>query len=369
MMVPDQDQLDFLASLESMLGRFDPLGTMPLETADRPFDPKLWRTLADTGALGLLAGPTSEQDPFTAALVAEALGRHATPVPFLSSAVLASAFVAELPRTSRTTELLAGIAEGTRVATVGLLAADGRLTTATSGVRADEMGGAWTLTGHLALVPDLDVADDVVVLAETSSGSAALTVAPGTSGAVREELVSLDRTQPLGSLRLDGAAAILLTEPGYAFDSALRAARLAGTSVLCAGLVGAMQRLLDMSAEYAKVRVQFGRPIGSRQAIKHKLADMLTRTESARSTAYHLADCLRDGPDAAQSAAALAKIVCSEAAMTCASDALQIHGGIGFTAEHRLHWYFKRCAAGATLLGDVAHHREALLSHLTPSTL
>lgn len=360
MKVPDQDQLDYLASLKALLSRSDPVAGLPGEPADRRFDKRLWRSLAGTGALGFFACPPEEQDPFTAVLVAECLGSFAAPLPFLSSAALASAFTAALPRTDATAELSTRLADGTRIATVGLLGPDGDVTAKSRDLRAARTADGWTISGSLPFVLDADIADEVLVVADDGRGQAAFSLVLDSPGIERRELVSLDRTQPLSALRLDRARAVALCPPGPEVTGAVSAARRAGTAALCGDLVGAAQRLLDLSVEHAKVRVQFGRAIGSRQAIKHKLADMLIRVESARSAVYHLAG----EADSTERAAALAKIVCSEAAVSCAGDALQIHGGIGFTWEHRLHWYFKRCTAGAGLLGTPARHRETLLGLL-----
>ena len=127
---------------------------------------------------------------------------------------------------------------------------------------------------------------------------------------------------------------------------------------LAAEQVGGAQRCLDMAVDYAKERIQFGRPIGSFQAIKHKCADMMVKLESARSAAYYAACVASDGGDDLSVVASLAKAYCSEACFQCAADCLQIHGGVGFTWEYDVHLYFKRARASGVFLGDAAYHRE-----------
>ncbi|KOG89289.1 acyl-CoA dehydrogenase, partial [Streptomyces varsoviensis] len=133
---------------------------------------------------------------------------------------------------------------------------------------------------------------------------------------------------------------------------------------LAAEQAGGAQRVLDMSVEYAKLRVQFGRPIGSFQAIKHKCADMLVEVESARAAAYHAGWAAAEGDDEVPALASLAKSYCSEAYFHAAAENIQIHGGIGYTWEHPAHLYFKRAKSSELMLGDGAYHRELLAQRI-----
>ena len=131
-----------------------------------------------------------------------------------------------------------------------------------------------------------------------------------------------------------------------------------GSALLAVEQVGAAQHLLDLSVEYAKSRLQFGRPIGSFQAVKHRLADLLVDVEHARSTAYHAVWALADGSDDPALAASIAQAICSAALSRIATDTIQVHGGIGFTWEHQAHLYFKRATTDAALLGSAEQHRS-----------
>jgi alkylation response protein AidB-like acyl-CoA dehydrogenase len=191
----------------------------------------------------------------------------------------------------------------------------------------------------------------------------ALFAVPGDApGVVRRPLTTLDLTRRQAEIALEGVrvgAEAALGAPGDAFPALERARDLAAVA-LAAEQVGGAQRCLDLAVAYAKERVQFGRPIGSFQAIKHKCADMMVDLESARSAAYYAACAADEGSDELASAAAAAKATCSDAYFRCAADCIQIHGGVGFTWEYDIHLYFKRAKASETLLGEPAFHRERI---------
>jgi alkylation response protein AidB-like acyl-CoA dehydrogenase len=169
-------------------------------------------------------------------------------------------------------------------------------------------------------------------------------------------LSTLDMTRPQARVELASAPARPLTDDAAVIDRVMATAAI----MLAAEQVGGAQRCLDMAVEYAKIRVQFGRPIGSFQAIKHKCADMLVDVESARSAAYYAASVLDDNSESPLVAAALAKAHCSSAYTRVAAENIQIHGGIGFTWEHPAHLYFKRAKTSEILFGDPAWQRERL---------
>lgn len=360
MMVPSPEQRDYIDALDTLLTRADPLQALPDEPGDRVLDRGLWRELADTGALALLAAPPAEQDVATALLVSECLGRHVAPLPYLST-VLAATLLARLPGTPA--GLLDEMAAGTRLATVGMIGVDGLLHPGAD-VRATRSDAGWRLTGRLPFVPDGDAADLAVVVADADERPAAFLVDLADPGVVRHPLVCLDQTRPFAAVTLDQVAATPVSTDPEELAATLAAARAIGVGILAADLAGTIRAMLDMSVAYAKTRVQFGRAIAGRQAIKHKCASMLILVESARSAVYHLADQLGDANPERDYWASLAKAFCAEAAATCATEAMQIHGGIGFTWEHRLHRYVKRATLAAGLLGDADHHHEAVLAHL-----
>lgn len=189
-----------------------------------------------------------------------------------------------------------------------------------------------------------------------ASGARAWLVEAGTPGVSATQHVTMDQTRPLATLALAGAAAQELPSGG----KALGAAQQAGLVVLAAEALGGAQEALDRTVAFAKDRVQFGRPIGSFQAYKHRLADMMVEIEQARSAVYWAACALDEGTDEAQLALHSAKSFCADTFFMCAANMIQLHGGIGFTWEHDTHLFFKRARSIQTLLGTSAWHREQI---------
>ena len=177
----------------------------------------------------------------------------------------------------------------------------------------------------------------------------------------------MDATRRLASLRLEGVRVPTASRLGEAGQGASALARTLDLAIiaLAAEQVGGAQRCLDLSVAYAKEREQFGRPIGSFQAIKHKCADMMVQVESARSAAYYAGCVAADGESDLAQVASIAKAYCSEAYMACSGEAIQIHGGVGFTWEYDPHLYFKRAQASEQMFGTPAHHRERIARALT----
>ncbi|GAA4613748.1 acyl-CoA dehydrogenase family protein [Actinoallomurus liliacearum] len=297
-------------------------------------DAALWRRLA--GELGLtgLAVPKEHDGAGCGltelAVVCEELGRALTPVPYLATAVLAAYAVRE-------GRLLAGIADGSLLATVvlgGDLTADGDRLTGTA---------PYVLDGCLA---------DVIVCA-----AAGRVYAVRGADVVRTPHVTFDQTRRLARLRFDGA-------PAERIDGDLSRVRDVALTALAAEQVGGAQRCLETAVEHAQTRVQFGRPIGSFQAIKHKLADVLLRVESARSAAYEAARVADQEPESLPVYAALAGSYCAEAYLHAAREAIQVLGGIGVTWEHDAHLHLKRATASARLFGTPEAHRGRLAAAL-----
>ena len=194
-------------------------------------------------------------------------------------------------------------------------------------------GGGWSLNGHKMYVLDGHVANLIIVAARTSKGVSLFTVDADAAGLSRTALQTMDQTRKQARLEFDNTPATLLGADGDGWKVLERVLDLAAVA-LAAEQVGGAQKCLDMSVEYAKVRVQFGRPIGSFQAIKHKCADMLLEVESAKSAAYYAGWCASELNDELPSVASLAKAYCSEAYFHASAENIQIHGGIGFTWEH-----------------------------------
>ncbi|MCT7293638.1 acyl-CoA/acyl-ACP dehydrogenase (plasmid) [Rhodococcus pyridinivorans] len=350
MRLPSTEQRDFVTSVEAIAEKHDPLSALRAgDPGPRVLDEMLWRRLVDVGVLE----PLQDGDVQTTCLVAEALGRYATPVPYLARTVSRYA-LSVLEQT--------GVSEAY---TFGFLGADGGFTAAPL-----EMRDA-RVSGTLPFVPDADVSSEVVALAVDDGETRAVVM--DVADADVNALVCLDGTQPMSSVQFDAAPARVLASRDAALAEGLERVRHVGTAIHCASLVGAMSWLLDTTVDYAGQRVQFGQPIASRQAVKHACADMLARTESSRAMVLELAGVLQEGSSSAVSTELLVSTVksfVSEAADECASRAFQLHGGIGFTWEHDLHHYFKRCTVGSTLFGTPAAHRtvvaRCLRGELTP---
>lgn len=329
-------------------------------------DPHLWSALAELGATSLsfpeeLGG--AGYGAVEQSVVLEELGRSLACTPFLGTVVLAGSALAAVGGAS-TQEQLVGIADGSTTAALAIAEDDGTWRTSgftTTGVCTPE---GWRLTGEKTLVVDGADADILVVAAETTAGPS-LFLVTGASGVERTKLRTLDLTRRMASITLDGASAELIGTAGEAehiLDVVLDRAMVA----LAAEQVGAARACLEASVSYAKERVQFGRQIGSFQAVKHRCADMFAKVQLASAASAEAAQAVdeADDPVRARVAAAVAHLVCSEAAMTTATENIHVHGGIGFTWEHAAHHYFRRAKASQLLLGGPAVASERLLSRL-----
>ena len=216
------------------------------------------------------------------------------------------------------------------------------------------------MSGTFDRVVDADAADDLLVAALGPDGGVVLLLVDATGpGVVRTTLTTLDLTRRQASVQLADAPARLVASGEDAVGSCEHAFRVAAV-LLAAEQVGGAQHLLDASVEYAGQRLQFGRVIGSFQAVKHRLADMYVEQEHACSAAYHAAWSLQDGTDDPALATAIAQATCSSAFTRMATDSVQVHGGIGFTWEHPAHLYFKRAFTDAVLLGSAEEHRDII---------
>ena len=231
--------------------------------------------------------------------------------------------------------------------------------------KAKQDGNAWRLDGEKDYVIDGQIADIVLVAAKAGNGLALFEVEGGAAnGLQREALPTLDLTRKLAKLTLAGTSATRVSGPGDV-SRGLEHVLAFAAAMLAAEQLGGAQRCLEMSTEYAKTRLQFGRPIGSFQAIKHKCADLLVETEFARSAAYNAAFAATgDTEKEFIEAAHAAKAYCSEAFFHAAAENIQIHGGMGFTWEHPAHLYFKRARSSSILFGDPLEHRQKLAAQL-----
>ncbi|MFD0021780.1 acyl-CoA dehydrogenase family protein [Streptomyces sp. NPDC058382] len=293
----------------------------------------------------------------------EELGRSLSPLPCLGSAVLTVGALLSCGDEAACGRLLPGLADGS---SVGALAWAEQGSWDVAAVRAWAVpgpGGGWLITGvkeHVLDWPDIGV---LLVAARTAAGPSLFEVAPGAAGVRREPVVTMDTTRAQARWVLEAAEARLLGEEGDGARSLERVRDLACTA-LAAEQAGAAGRCLEITVAHARDRVQFGRPIGSFQAVKHRLADAYVLVESARSAALGAAFAADEDPDALPRAAAVAKSVCSEAFSAVAGEMIQLHGGIGITWEHDAHRYFKRAHGAGELFGPPAHHRARLAAGL-----
>lgn len=337
--------------------------------SDTPYDPALWRTLArDLGLAGLLVPEKlggQDASAREAAVVLEELGAAVAPVPFLGSAVLAtSALLAAGGEAAG--ELVARLAAGEVVAALAVPLPTAPGSPFPGGVRSEADG---TLIGRVTSVADARAADVLVVPAVGPEGERGLyEVAADAPGVRISAPVSLDLTRPVADIELTGAAARRLAGPVTAAP-ALNRALLTGAGLLASEQLGVAQWCLDETVRYLGERHQFGRVVGSFQAIKHRLADLWLEVVSARAAARNAADALaRDAGDAAV-AVAVAQAYVAPVAVRAAEEAVQLHAGIGMTWEHPAHLYLKRAKADEIALGTPGRHRAALagLVNLPPA--
>ncbi|WP_328494792.1 acyl-CoA/acyl-ACP dehydrogenase [Streptomyces sp. NBC_00414] len=340
-----------------------------VRTADG-YDPGLWETLAQRLGLPGLALPDAYGGVGATvtelALAAEELGRALAPSPLLATAVLSAPLVLALGSGSQRAALLPRLASGELTAALAVPGAG--LTTAlgltgdnrgdwagggrAGGVQARQADGGWRLYGQADQVLDGHSADLLVVAAHTGGFARSRTLFfLVREGATRVRQTSLDETRSRSRVQLRDVRAELLGD-GKRADVGAVLARVgdSAAAVLAAEAVGAADRVLERTVEYVKQREQFGRAIGSFQAVKHRLADLYVQVQGARSAAYYAAWATAEGKERV---GGLALAQALEALRVCASESVQLHGGIGFTWEHEAHLYFKRAAGDELLFGPV----------------
>ncbi len=296
-------------------------------------------------------------------VILEEMGRSLLCAPFFSTAVLATSALMLADDADAAGDYLPRIASGELIATVAMTEENGRWDETGVTATATQDGDAWTLNGAKHYVIDGHIAGLVIVAARSGAGVSLFAVEGDAAGMTRTPLATMDQTRKQAKIELSNTPGRLIGTDGSGWDTMVRVLDRAAVG-LAAEQVGGAQMVLDMAVEYAKVRVQFGRPIGSFQAIKHKCADMLLEVESAKSAAYYAAWCAAEDNDELPAMASLAKSYCSEAYFHATAENIQIHGGIGFTWEHPAHLYFKRAKSSELLFGDPTYHRELLAQRI-----
>ena len=337
-----------------------------METDDG-YDPDVWNQMAEQMGLQALAIPEEFGGQgfgyVELIVVLEEMGRALLCAPYFSSCVLAAQTLLQSGDAAAKSAHLPGIASGETRATLAFTEENGRWDESGITMQASGSGDTFTLDGTKMYVLDGHTANLILVAARTDKGVSLFSVDPDASGLTRTALSTMDQTRKQAKLEFSGTPASLIGTEGEGWSVLETVLDLAAVA-LAAEQVGGAQMCLDMSVEYAKVRVQFGRPIGSFQAIKHKCADMLLEVESAKSAAYYAGWCAAEMNDELPQVASLAKSYCSEAYFNASAENIQIHGGIGFTWEHPAHLYFKRAKSSELLFGDPTYHRELLAQRI-----
>ncbi|GAA2382583.1 acyl-CoA dehydrogenase [Catellatospora methionotrophica] len=338
---------------------------LQVAASPEPDDADLWRLLSVDTGLAALAVPEhlggAGASLAETAVVLEELGRAVAPVPYLGTTV-----AAQLLLHLGEDELLRDLAGGAIIAPampcdVGPAGPGARLPDVEVSTAAD---GSPLLNGTVCGVADASRARVLVMPA----GGALFAVDADAAGLRRTPVVSLDETRPLCDLAMWNAPARLLAA-GERAASALDAALVAGAALLASEQLGLAQWCLDTTVAHLRTRYQFGRPVGSFQALKHRLADLWVELVQARAVARHAVAAVAAGDPDARLAAALAQAHCGPLAVRAAEECVQMHGGIGFTWEHPAHLYLKRAKSAAIAYGTAAHHRTALatLADLAPA--
>ncbi len=338
------------------------------------FTGALWQQMADLGWMGLILPEQyggAGLDFVDLIVVLEEMGRVVLPGPFFATVVLGGVALLEGGSDAVKQAVLPRLATGDVKLTLAQLEPSGRWGADGVGLEAKKDGGGWVLNGTKLFVPDAHVADHLVVAgrAPGSTGSAGITlflVDARAPGIAVTQLKTMDQTRKLAEVVLQNVQVPAERVLGTVGDGWALLDRIVdrGKVGLCAEMCGGAQKVLEMSVDYAKVREQFGKPIGSFQAIQHKCANMLVEVESSKSVTYYAAWAVANDVAEAPLAAAMAKAYCSDAYRHVSGEGIQIHGGIGFTWEHDMHIYFKRAKSSEVTFGDATWNRELVAQYI-----
>jgi alkylation response protein AidB-like acyl-CoA dehydrogenase len=371
-----EEQEELRSQAHGFLGEFSaPEQVRKAMESEMGYDPELWGRIStelgwpsvvipeEYGGLGL--------SYVELIALMEEMGAALLCAPFLSSVCLAGNALILGGTEEQKQEHLPCIAEGTTIGTLAYMEPNGRPDATGIEMLARRDGSDFLLTGTKTFVLDGHNAGLLVVAARAadSSGEEGISLFALPSdcqGLERRLLPTMDQTRKQAELSFQGVrvpASALMGEEGEGWKTLSGTLDLAAVA-LAAEQVGGAHRCLDMSVEYAKERVQFGRPIGSFQAIKHKCANMMVEVESARSASYYAGWAAAQGAEDLPVAAALAKAFCSDTYFRCAAESVQIHGGVGFTWEYEVHLYFKRAKSTEILFGSPAYHRERVAQRI-----
>lgn len=333
---------------------------------ERGLDPALWKKMAELGWLGLVipekygGGGLSYVD---LVLVMEEMGRVVLPSPFIWTVMFAEA-IKRSASDNQKSALLAKIASGDLIATVAYLEPSALWSADGIAMTARKDGAGYVLNGSKLFVNDAHIADCMLVAARTQeTGNGGITLfalEAKRTGMAITRLTAMDQTRKLAQVTftdVKASASDIVGEPGNGWDTLSKVIDR-GKVMLAGEMMGGAQKVLEMTVDYAKVRVQFGRPIGSFQAVQHKCANMMIDVESAKSASYYASWAVSNEVNEAPLAAALAKAAASDAFRRVSAEGIQLHGGIGFTWDHDMHLYFKRAKSSEFTFGDANWNRE-----------
>ncbi len=335
---------------------------------ERGYSPDKWQQMAELGWLGLIFPEQyggAGLDMVDLTVVLEEMGRVVLPGPFFPTVLLGGMAVLLGGNDAQKRRLIPEICRGSHKATLAWLEESGTWEPSGIGLVARRDQNTYVLEGTKLFVHDAHNADWMVVATRTAPGKAeegiSLFVVESTLPGIRTRVMkTMDQTRKLCEVTFDNVrvSADCLVGPEHAGWSLLERVADRAKVGLCAEMCGGMEKVLEMSVAYAKVREQFGRPIGSFQAIQHKCANMLVLVESSKSATYYAAWAVANDSQDAHLAASMAKAYCSDAYRMVTGEGIQIHGGIGFTWEHDMHLYFKRAKASEVTFGDATWNRE-----------
>jgi alkylation response protein AidB-like acyl-CoA dehydrogenase len=329
------------------------------------YSEEIWQKLVEQGWTGLMF---DEQDGgmglgmVEMAVAFEEMGRALVPGPFLSTVALAGSLIQKACSPAYRTKRLADICDGKAKATVALLEESASWDIDSVRLAATATDGGVKLTGKKLFVPDASVADYIITAARLGADVVLCFVDRNASGVTVKPMPSIDATRQLYEVEYNNVLVAAEDAMGnsptarVALEHALDVATLA----VSAEMVGGMQWIMDTSVEYAKTRKQFGKPIGQFQAVQHHCANMLLMTESARSAVYYAAWLMGNDPEQAPLAVSMAKAYASDSYREVGNLGIQVHGGIGFTWDEPLHFYYKRAKASELMFGDATYHRERI---------
>lgn len=334
-------------------------------------DPAFWQKLVGQGWPGLLIPEQyggTDGTFLDMTVVIEEMGKAILPGPFFAAALLGAPTFIEGASDALKKEFLPKMAEGKFIATLAIAEASGRFDGGGVEIKANKKGSGYTITGEKFFVPDAHVADAIVVAARTGgsgeNGVTLLCIPAKEKGVTVTQLKTVDMTRRVCHVKFDNVQAdTVIGKENEGWPVVRRVLDIA-TAALSTEMVGTAQKSLDLAVEYAKTRVQFGKPIGSFQAVKHKCVDMMVAVENARSLSYYAAWTVDERVPEAATAVPMAKAYASDMAKNVTSEAIQVHGGIGFTWEHDCHLYHRRALAGEANLGNAPIHREVVARSL-----